>query len=98
MVWAGIGLDLGYVLVVALLIGVLARVTGGSGGAALGIASILLGLVPLVSGIVLAAAGRTPRLRGLGLGLAIGWGVWLVVAAGVCVAVVAALMAAGPRA
>jgi hypothetical protein len=91
MVWAGIGLELVYVLAVSVLIGGLTRLSDSLPVA--GVGSVVLGLLPLVGGIVLAAVGRTPRARGLGLGFAIGWAVWLIVGAGVCVAVFAFVLA-----
>ena len=50
---------------------------------------LLLGV--LVTGIVLAASPGPPVRRGLGLGLVIGWGVTLIVAAGLCVAILSSL-------
>jgi hypothetical protein len=88
MVWAGIGLDLVYTIVVGVITAGIVQAANGA-PVALGIVSLVLGLLPLVGGIVLAVVGRTPRLRGLGLGLAIGWAVWLIVAAGACVALIA---------
>jgi hypothetical protein len=89
-IWAGIGLDLLYAVVLSVLSTVVVRfVTGSDLTAVWGIVALVLGLVPLVGGIVLAAAGRTPRWRGLGLGMALGYAVWLIVGAGSCVAVLA---------
>lgn len=48
-------------------------------------------LGPLVAGLALLAFGRTPVRRGLGLGLTIGWGVVVVVGAGLCIALISAL-------
>ena len=50
---------------------------------------LLLGV--LVTGIVLAASPGPPVRRGLGLGLVIGWGLTLIVAAGLCVAILSSL-------
>ena len=50
---------------------------------------LLLGM--LVTGIVLAASPGPPVRRGLGLGLVIGWGLTLIVAAGLCVAILSSL-------
>lgn len=44
---------------------------------------------PVVGGAILIALGRTPQWRGYGLGLLIGWGILLVVGAGLCVAILA---------
>jgi hypothetical protein len=41
---------------------------------------------PLVAGAVLVGAGGNPQRRGFGLGLLIGWGALVVIAAGVCIA------------
>jgi hypothetical protein len=43
---------------------------------------------PLIVGVILFAFRRDPRRSGLALGLLIGWGVMLVIGAGVCVALV----------
>jgi hypothetical protein len=42
---------------------------------------------PVVAGALLIGRGGTPQWRGYGLGLLIGWGVLLVVGAGLCVAI-----------
>jgi hypothetical protein len=90
MVWAGIGLDLVYMVVAGLLTAVASNLLD-SGPTAGGLAIVtgVLSFLPLIGGIVLAVVGRTPRVRGLGLGFAIGWAVWLIVAAGACVALIA---------
>jgi len=87
LVWAGIGLELLYLLLSGLLVTALSRLPGSWGGLA-GLLLLVLALLPLIGGIVLAAAGRTTTWRSLGLGFAIGWGVWLIVGAGTCFAVV----------
>jgi hypothetical protein len=46
---------------------------------------LLLGV--LLAGILLAASPGPPLRRGLGLGVVIGWGLTLIVAAGLCVAI-----------
>jgi hypothetical protein len=57
-----------------------------------GPAFLLTGLVgPLVAGLALLAVGRTAVQRGLGLGLTIGWGVIVVVGAGLCIALISSL-------
>jgi hypothetical protein len=89
-IWAGIGLDLLYAVVLSLVSVAVARVMFDSGLTAVwSLVALVLGLVPLVGGIVLAVVGRTPWRRGLGLGMAVGYAVWLIVGAGACVAVLA---------
>ena len=88
LVWAGIGLELLYIVVAAFLTALIARLPGAGGIA--GLIGALLALAPLIGGIGLAAVGRTTTWRSLGLGFAIGWAVWLIVGAGTCVALVLA--------
>jgi hypothetical protein len=87
MIWAGIGLDLLFFVLSGVAAGALAWLPGPGAGIAT-VVSLVLAFLPLVGGIVLAVIGRTPRGRGLGLGFAIGWAVWLIVGGGVCVALV----------
>ena len=46
-------------------------------------------LVVLVLGIVLASSPGSPQRRGIGLGLVIGWGLLLLLAGGLCIALIA---------
>jgi hypothetical protein len=77
--------------VLAVVLGVVAPVLLLAVGALLGtIAGVLVPVLLLgsvVAGAVLVASGRTPRERGFGLGLLIGWSVLVVVAAGLCIAI-----------
>jgi hypothetical protein len=59
----------------------------GEGGLLLLVAAVL---APPVAGAVLVALPGSARRRGLGLGLLIGWGAVLVIAGGVCIALLAA--------
>jgi hypothetical protein len=68
---------------------------GGSFGGVLALLLATLAFSPLIVGIIVALAAKRPRLRGFGLGLAIGWALWLIVGAGVCVALIAAVSAGG---
>jgi len=56
---------------------------------------LLLGLGPLVLGIVLASRHGSPTRRGFGLGLAIGWGCFVIIGGGLCLALVAQLGGSG---
>lgn len=60
---------------------------GGSSAAPAIAAFLLMLLVPLVPGGLLAARGRTPSERGMGLGLLIGWGAIAIVGGGLCIAI-----------
>ena len=55
----------------------------------------LFGLVSVVAvlvlGIVLASTSGTPARRGFGLGLVIGWGLLLLLAGGLCIALIVGL-------
>jgi len=92
-IFGGIGAALVLLLLAAGLgVGLLSMAT--SWGALSTLATVLssvFGFLPLIAGIVLLAAGKTPGRRGLGLGLMIGWALWLVVGAGACVALLVAL-------
>lgn len=97
-IWGGIFLALPVMLVVgAVGIGGLrwtewlnevAGPLGSLGPLGLGLS---LQVVPLIVGVVLAAVPGTPTRRGLGLGLVIGWAVWSIVGAGVCVLLIVAI-------
>ena len=52
---------------------------------------LLLGLGPLVLGIVLASRHGSATRRGFGLGLAIGWGCFVIIGGGLCLALIAQL-------
>jgi hypothetical protein len=51
-------------------------------------------IVPVILGIVLATTPGSPRQRGFGLGLVIGWGLLVLLAGGLCVALVVGLSSA----
>lgn len=52
------------------------------------VATLVLSFLPVIAGIVLAVAGRGPSWRGFGLGLAIGWAIWVIVVGGACVGLI----------
>ena len=54
----------------------------GSGATRAGVFALMLPLVPLLAGVVLLVVRGDARRRGFGVGLVIGWGVLLVLAAG----------------
>ena len=54
----------------------------GSGATRAGASAPLLPLIPLLAGVVVLVVRGDARRRGFGLGLVIGWGVLLVMAAG----------------
>jgi hypothetical protein len=91
----GAGAALGIMVLSGLLSATAVTMTGGAFGGVLALLLAALAFSPLIVGIVLASAAERPRLRGFGLGLAIGWALWLIVGAGVCVAVVVAISARG---
>lgn len=65
----------------------------GVGGAAV-LVILLSGIAPLVVGAVLVGRG-SPMRRGVGLGMFIGWGLAIVIGAGACFALIAALSSTG---
>ena len=56
-----------------------------------GIFGLLAVVLPLIVGIVFASAEGTPQRRGFGLGLIIGWGLLLLLAGGLCIALIVGL-------
>lgn len=85
----------------AVILGGIGLLVGRLGGASDTIGSLspvlfLVGWgVPVAVGIVLTARGGSPRVRGFGLGLAVGWAVWLIIGAGVCVGLIGVLSVTG---
>ena len=71
------------------------RSDSGSGGGpeTLGIGGLSL-VGALVVGAVLVGRG-SPQRRGFGLGMFVGWGLFVVVGAGACIALIAALSSTG---
>ncbi|MBI4940609.1 MAG: hypothetical protein HY830_07680 [Actinobacteria bacterium] len=65
----------------------------GVGGATV-LVILLSGIAPLVVGAVLVGRG-SPMRRGVGLGMFIGWGLAIVIGAGACFALIAALSSTG---
>lgn len=70
------------------VLGLLASVAGPV-AFAFGLLGLVSVLVVLVLGIVLASTPGTPQRRGFGLGLVIGWGLLLLLAGGLCIALIA---------
>ena len=51
----------------------------------IGVALLLLSwVIPIGIGITMITIGKTPHVRGFGLGMAVGWAAWLIIGAGVC--------------
>jgi len=73
---------------VPILLGLVASVAGPV-GIAFGLLVPVTVLVALVLGIVLASTPGSPQRRGFGLGLVIGWGLLLLLAGGLCIALIA---------
>jgi hypothetical protein len=76
--------------VLAVVMGVVVPVLLAAGALLGSRAGVLLPVLlfgPVAVGVYLVATGRTPRGRGFGLGLLIGWGALVVVAAGLCIAI-----------
>jgi hypothetical protein len=81
---------LGALVVIGLAVGAVAAVGSGNGGGI--IQGVLPGaiLITLLAGSVMVFIPR-PFVRGLGIGILIGWAVVIIVGAGVCVAILANL-------
>lgn len=94
------GAAVGFVATPAIGIGVIALVSaldrlGGAAGSLVGLAGTAALFGPLVAAIVLASGRGDPRRRGFGLGYAIGWAAFLVVGAGLCVALLSSQFSGG---
>jgi len=84
MIWVGLGLDVLYAALGWLYLDLGASVAGGLMG------TLLAALIPLPVGVAVAVGARNPTARGIGLGIALGWALWLVVGAGLCVTLLVA--------
>ena len=71
-----------------ILLGLVASVAGPV-AFVFGLLGLLAVLLPLILGIVLASTPGSPQRRGFGLGLVIGWGLLLLLAGGLCIALIA---------
>jgi len=83
MIFGGLGLDVLYIVLSGLFTRYLLQVDSAPG---LLLAAVPASVLPLPVGIGFALAGRTPTQRGLGIGAVVGWSLWLIVGAGLCVA------------
>ena len=90
--WVTLGVVAGFVatpLLLGLAVFVLNLVASASGGVPVWPLVVMVALVgPLIAAIFLASKDSTPQRRGFALGCVIGWGVFLIIGAGVCVAIV----------
>jgi hypothetical protein len=82
--WVWLGILLGVAIPVAWVLLEVRTDLEASGG----LFPLMLGAPLIMSGILFAASGGHPRRAGLALGLLIGWGVMVLVGAGVCVALI----------
>ncbi|HEX2805034.1 MAG TPA: hypothetical protein VHN80_02535 [Kineosporiaceae bacterium] len=94
-IFGGAGAALGIMLLTVALSVAASYLQSGPLGTVLAFVLAALAFSPLIAGIIMALAATTPGRRGFGLGLAIGWALWLIVAAGACVALVASIAASG---
>jgi hypothetical protein len=94
-IFGGVGAALA-IMVFSGALGVTAiNMAGGSFGGLVAVLVVALAFSPLIVGIIIALVAKRPRLRGFGLGLAIGWALWLIIGAGACVALIAAVSSGG---